>query len=74
MDRIVITGGLFEVAIRLSAAVLIGSALGVNRDLRDKPAGLRTHALVTLGSALITIVSIALATGPGAMDGGGVLP
>ena len=46
-----------EIAIRLSAAVLIGSALGLNRELHGKPAGLRTHGLVTLGSALATMVA-----------------
>lgn len=64
---------LAEVVRRLGAAVLIGAALGINRDLRDKPAGLRTHALVTLGAALITVVSIRLASAAGAVDGGSVL-
>ena len=36
-------------------AVLIGAAVGLNRELRDKPAGLRTHALVGLGSALAVL-------------------
>ena len=46
---------------RLVVAMLIGCALGINRDLRNKPAGLRTHALVALGSALIVVTSIGLA-------------
>ena len=37
---------------RLGLAVLVGSLLGLNRDLHGKPAGLRTHALVTLGAAM----------------------
>lgn len=45
------------VAIRLAAAVLVGTAIGLNRDLRGKPAGVRTHALVSLGSAVVTVIA-----------------
>jgi putative Mg2+ transporter-C (MgtC) family protein len=45
-----------EAAIRLGAALLLGALFGLNRDLHGKPAGLRTHALVSLGSALATIM------------------
>ncbi|MEO6710463.1 MAG: MgtC/SapB family protein [Planctomycetota bacterium] len=47
--------GWSEVILRLSSAVLIGSVLGINRELRGKPAGLRTHSLVSLGAALLTL-------------------
>ena len=46
-----------EIALRLGAATLVGALIGLNRDLHGKPAGLRTHALVALGSALIVLVS-----------------
>ena len=46
-----------EIAIRLGAAVLVGSVLGLNRELHGKPAGLRTHGLVSLGAALATLVA-----------------
>jgi putative Mg2+ transporter-C (MgtC) family protein len=39
------------VALRLVAATLAGALIGLNRELRHKPAGLRTHALVALGAA-----------------------
>ena len=42
--------------LRLGAAILVGGTIGLNRDLRGKPAGVRTHALVALGSALATSV------------------
>lgn len=45
-----------EAAMRLGAALLLGALFGVNRDLHGKPAGLRTHALVSLGAALATIM------------------
>ena len=44
--------------VRLGLATVIGGAIGLNRDLHHKPAGLRTHALVALGSALAVYISI----------------
>lgn len=55
-----------DVLVRLVAATLAGAAIGFNRELTHKPAGLRTHALVSLGSALVVVVGVLL--GPG--DGG----
>jgi putative Mg2+ transporter-C (MgtC) family protein len=45
-----------ETALRLGAALMVGAILGLNRELHGKPAGLRTHALVSLGAAVATIV------------------
>ena len=44
--------------LRLSIAALLGAIIGFDRELRAKEAGLRTHFLVALGSALFMIVSI----------------
>ena len=44
--------------VRLFAAVLLGSFIGYERERTGKPAGLRTHAMVCLGSALFTLISI----------------
>jgi putative Mg2+ transporter-C (MgtC) family protein len=52
-----------DVAVRLGVAVLVGGAIGLNRDLRGKPAGVRTHALVSLSSALVTLAGVLLGTG-----------
>jgi putative Mg2+ transporter-C (MgtC) family protein len=46
-----------HVLLRLGAAALLGGAIGLERELRDREAGLRTHMLVSVGSALFTIVS-----------------
>jgi len=43
---------IMEIVIRAGAAVLAGAALGLNRDLHGKPTGIRTLALVGLGSAV----------------------
>ena len=46
-----------EVLLRLAVAAGLGGAIGLERELRDREAGLRTHMLVSVGSALFTIVS-----------------
>jgi putative Mg2+ transporter-C (MgtC) family protein len=45
--------------VRLGLALLLGGLLGLERELRGHAAGLRTHLLVSLGSCLFTLVSIA---------------
>jgi putative Mg2+ transporter-C (MgtC) family protein len=45
---------------RLVLAALLGATVGVNRELRGKPAGLRTHALVALGAAMLSLIGLAL--------------
>jgi putative Mg2+ transporter-C (MgtC) family protein len=60
--------GFKEITLRLSIAVFIGGLVGWNRKLNDKPAGLRTHALVTLGAAVITIASLTLDNGTAVAD------
>ena len=42
---------------RVALAAALGAVLGLERELRDREAGLRTHLLVSVGSALFTIVS-----------------
>lgn len=44
--------------IRLSVAVVLGFALGLERELTNKYAGLRTHILVCLGACVFTLLSI----------------
>ena len=51
-----------EVAMRLVTATLVGSAIGLDRELRHKPAGLKTHALVALGAALVMVVTAELSS------------
>jgi putative Mg2+ transporter-C (MgtC) family protein len=46
-----------ELVLRLALAGLLGAVIGVEREWRDRTAGLRTHMLVCLGSAVFTIVS-----------------
>jgi putative Mg2+ transporter-C (MgtC) family protein len=62
-----------EILLRLVVATLIGTVLGLNREIHGKPAGMRTHALVSLGAALITLTSLELATSGAHVDGSAVL-
>ena len=50
--------GYLDVFFRLGAAVLVGAVIGFDREIRDKPAGLRTLTLVSLGSAVFTLTAI----------------
>jgi putative Mg2+ transporter-C (MgtC) family protein len=46
--------------LRLCIAIVIGAIIGFERQLKRKPAGLRTHMLVSFGSALFVLVPIEL--------------
>jgi putative Mg2+ transporter-C (MgtC) family protein len=57
-----------EMALRLGAALILGSAIGLNRELHGKAAGLRTHGLVSLGAALATTITLLGANGALVID------
>jgi putative Mg2+ transporter-C (MgtC) family protein len=46
-----------EALLRLALAALFGGVIGIEREFREREAGLRTHMLVSVGSALFTITS-----------------
>ncbi len=45
-----------DIVVRLAASLVVGAAIGLNRDLHRKQAGVRTNALVSLGSALAVLL------------------
>jgi putative Mg2+ transporter-C (MgtC) family protein len=53
-----LTLGYLDVFLRLGAAVLTGALIGFDREIRDKPAGLRTLTLVSLGAAVFTLTAL----------------
>jgi putative Mg2+ transporter-C (MgtC) family protein len=69
MDAISAPTDLVSLALRLLVGTLLGGVIGLNRELLQKPAGLRTHALVSLGAALVALTSLLIADAPG--DDGG---
>jgi putative Mg2+ transporter-C (MgtC) family protein len=78
---------LIRLIIRLTAASLIGAVVGIQRERTGKPAGVRTHMLVSLGAALfvhaaaeygmspdgLSRIIQGLATGIGFIGGGAIL-
>jgi putative Mg2+ transporter-C (MgtC) family protein len=78
---------LVRVTLRLLAALAIGTVVGLQRELTHKPAGLRTHMLLGLGTALFIVgaaesgmhldslsrIVQGLATGIGFLGGGAIL-
>ncbi|MEH2108054.1 MgtC/SapB family protein [Nostoc sp.] len=50
------TNDWLNISFRLCIALLMGATIGLERQIRRKPAGLRTHMLVSLGSALFTLI------------------
>lgn len=55
----------FEIIARIVIAILLGFTIGIERELTNKWAGLRTHILVCLGSAVFTILSLYAFPKPG---------
>lgn len=76
-----------RVALRLVGALIVGTVIGLQRELTHKPAGLRTHLLVALGTALLVVAAVnanmksadvsrviqGLITGIGFLGGGTIL-
>lgn len=55
------TEPLSEYVMRLAVALLIGGAIGLEREFKGKPAGMRTNMLICVGSCLLMILSIEVA-------------
>lgn len=58
------------VLLRIMAAVAIGAVIGIDREVKNRPAGMRTHVLVCVGAALVSLIeqqslAAVLALGPG---------
>jgi len=47
-----------DLAFRLIVAAILGAIIGIERERHEHPAGIRTHMLVSIGSAAFTVLSI----------------
>ena len=47
-----------DIALRLAAAMVAGALIGVDREIKKRPAGVQTHALVAIGAALTVLVVV----------------
>src|SRR5262249_46826822 len=54
-----------ELLLQLLLAALLGGIVGVERELKGKPAGLRTNVLICVGATLFTVLSLHVAEGRG---------
>jgi putative Mg2+ transporter-C (MgtC) family protein len=54
-----------DLLLKLALAVLLGGAIGLERQIAGKPAGLRTNILICLGSALLMDLSLRVGLGDG---------
>ncbi len=59
-----------ETFLSLLLAIALGAIVGVEREITHKPAGLRTHMLVSLGASLFTIVSTSFSIEPARIAAG----
>lgn len=48
----------YEVVIRLVLAILIGGIVGYEREFKNRPAGFRTHILVCIGAAVVSMIQL----------------
>ncbi len=51
---------IYDVIVRILLSVLIGGLIGYEREIRNRPAGFRTHILVCLGATIVTMVQVNL--------------
>ncbi len=54
-----------ELLVQLALSALLGGAIGMERELSGKPAGLRTNILICVGATLFTVLSMKMAAGRG---------
>ena len=50
----------YEVVLRLLLAIAVGGGIGYERQFKNRPAGFRTHILVCVGSAIISMIQLSL--------------
>lgn len=58
MDENAASFDILDIALRLGAAVIVGIVIGINRDMINKPIGMRTLGLVSLGAAVVSLSTI----------------
>jgi putative Mg2+ transporter-C (MgtC) family protein len=59
----------WQILLRLTIALVLGGAVGFDRERKNRPAGLRTHMLIALAAALVAVTTIELSTAAHASGG-----
>ncbi len=57
-----------EVALRMGAALAMGGLIGLEREMRSRSAGLRTHMMIALAAALFTLIALEMLAMPAVDD------
>lgn len=60
----------YEMIFRLVLAIALGGLIGFERELKHRPAGLRTHMLVSLGATVFTVISLSFDVEPSRIAAG----
>lgn len=60
-----------EIGVRSLAAIIVGGAIGIEREYKNRPAGMRTHILVCLGAAMIAILECLILANSDVLDSAG---
>lgn len=60
----------YESLVKIGIAIALGALIGYERELKHRPAGLRTHMLVTLGATIFTISSLSFDLEPARIAAG----
>ncbi|MBM3310685.1 MAG: MgtC/SapB family protein [Candidatus Aminicenantes bacterium] len=61
-----------DILMKLGLAIVLGGAIGLEREFSQKPAGLRTNVLICLGSTIVVALSRLVLSGPQAAAGDAV--
>jgi uncharacterized membrane protein YhiD involved in acid resistance len=69
LNDLIVEAFRLDLAAKLFIAILIGGGIGLERELKNKPAGLRTNILICLGSALLMDLSMGIAATHGGDPG-----
>jgi len=60
-----------EICVRMVAAIIVGGAIGIEREYKNRPAGMRTHILVCLGAAMIAVLECLILANADALNPAG---
>jgi len=60
----------FETFFKLLLALVLGALIGFERQLKNRPAGLRTHMMVSLGATIFTVISLSFDIEPSRIAAG----
>lgn len=56
----IVSSDAFDYGVRLAAAAFMGGVIGLDREARDRPAGLRTHMMTAMAAAIFTVLTLDL--------------